>query len=64
MLPGIMEEQGGIRDHFPFNATPGDYISLLNRPARGVGREENNPEGMRAWSERDSMRHVTSGVQL
>lgn len=66
MFAGITEE-GEIRDHFRFNTTPGDYISLLNRPAGGVGGEEDNlenPKGMRAASEKDSMRHVTSGVQF
>lgn len=58
MFPGITVE-GQIKDHFRLKTTPGYYISLLNRPAGGVGREENNPEnskGMRAASEKDSMR--------
>lgn len=63
MFAGITEE-GEIRDHFLFNITPEDYVSLSNRPAPVVDGEENNPEGMRAPSEKDSMRHVTSGEQL
>lgn len=65
MFPGITEE-GQIKDHFLFNTTPGDYISLSNRYAGGVSRENNpeNSKGMRGASEKDSMRHVISGVQF